>query len=817
MSSPLQDVRYCLRTLGRTPGFSAVAVLTIGIGIGANTTVFSWMRSMLLNPLPGAKQPERIVAIENLAANGNPLATSYLDFRDFRDNLRSLELVTAHTLRVFSAGNGPRTERVWGDMASGNFFDMVGLKPEAGRFFAGAEKDDAQNTHAVLVISHTYWKSHYGMARSAIGATLRINGTPFTIIGVTPEGFRGTHSGLDYQIWMPLTMYGALTHTGDWMLRDRGARSFMMLARLAPGMSIERATTEVQALGTRVAVANADTNQGVGATVLPVWQSHFGLQSVLLKPITVLMGASSVVLLIVCANLANLLLVRATRRQKEFSMRLALGASTGRLALQLFTETLLLSLFGCVSGLLLAEWLGGALEWLLPSVARPSILHPPLDAEVFAFTAVLTFAIAVSAGVVPALHAIGSNISEMVKEGGRSAASSGVHSQRMRGLLVTSEVALATLALVSAGLFLKAYQSARSTDPGFSPTGVALAQFDFSTAGYTARQTDDFCRRLRERLLRHPGVTAVSYDDSPPLGFSSGNWESLQVEGYDPGPNENMKIYRDLISPGYFESMKIPLLAGRDFDLRDDAKSQDVIIVNQEFVRRFFGNRTAIGRKVRGWGEWFTIIGVAKQSKYQQVTERPQAYFYAPIRQIFHPEYGLRFYVRTSGSVNGAIATLRRAAAAIDPSLTVFDAEPMTEYIAGSLFGARVAATLLTVLSGLALLLAAIGLYSVMGYAVAQRAGEIGIRVTLGAKPVNILRLVIRQGMVFALAGVLAGSSAAAALARVASAILGGVSPVDPPVYAATAAFTVFVALAAAVIPAWHALRVDPVGALRAQ
>jgi predicted permease len=289
------------------------------------------------------------------------------------------------------------------------------------------------------------------------------------------------------------------------------------------------------------------------------------------------------------------------------------------------------------------------------------------------------------------------------------------------------------------------------------------------------------------------------------------------VEGYVPGPNENMKIYRDLVSPGYFETMKIPLMEGRDFDLRDDTTSLKVMIVNQEFVRRFLSNRSVIGRKVHGWGEWFTIIGVAKDSKYHRVIESPQPYFYIPIRQIFRPEYGLTFDVRTSGSVNEAISALRREAATIDPALTIFDAEPMTEYVAASLFGAKIAASLLSVLSGLGMLLAAIGLYSVMAYSVAQRTGEIGIRVTLGAQPRDIMRLVVRQGMVFALGGMLVGSLAAAALARVVSATLVGVSPADPLVYAVASAFTVLVMLASAAIPAWRALRVDPVVALRWQ
>jgi predicted permease len=816
MSTMLRDLRHGFRTLTRNPGFAAVAVLTIGIGIGANTTIFSWIRSFLLNPLPGAVQPERVVAIENTAPDGEPLTTSYLDFRDFRDNLQLVQLVTARNGNVFSVGDPPTTSRVWGELVSGGFFDMLGLKPEAGRFFSGAERDDAQNAHAVVVISHSYCRYHYRSAAAALGTTLRVNRTPFTIIGVAPEDFHGTRAGLDYEIWMPLTMYGQLTHTGTWMLRDRNTRNFMMLARLAPGVSMHQARSEVQALANRMAVADADSNQGIGATVLPVWQSHFGTQAIVLTPITILMGASGLLLLIVCANVANLLLARATGRFKEFSIRLALGAAPVRLSQQLLTETLVMAVAGSVCGLILASLFGGALRWLIPAVARPTMLQPPLDAQVLAFTTALAFIVAILAGLAPALHAGRANINEMLKEGGRSGTSSG-QSHRLRGLLVTSEVALAVIALVGAGLFLKSFQTARAMDPGFSPEGVALAQFDFSTAGYDAQQTDSFCRRLRERLEQHPGVTAVSYDDSVPLGFSGGNWESLEIEGYVPGPNENMKIYRDLISPGYFDSMKIPLLEGRDFDLRDDGTSQKVMIVNQEFVRRFFANRSVIGRKVHGWGQWFTIVGVAKDSKYHRVTESPQPYFYSPIRQIFRPEYGLTFHVRTSGSVSELISSLRREAAAMDPALTIFDAEPMTEYVAASLYGAKIAASLLSVLSGLGLLMAAIGLYSVMAYSVAQRIGEIGIRVTLGAQPGDIIRIVMRQGIVFALAGLLVGSLAAAALARVVSAMLVGVSPADPLVYAAATAFTLLVTLTSAAIPAWRALRVDPAVALRWQ
>jgi predicted permease len=354
------------------------------------------------------------------------------------------------------------------------------------------------------------------------------------------------------------------------------------------------------------------------------------------------------------------------------------------------------------------------------------------------------------------LHASRANINEELKQGGRSSAA-GIHAHRLRGLMVTCEIALAVVALVGAALFLQSFRAARAVDPGFSPDGVALAQFDFSTAGYNAQQTDTFCRRLRERLEQLPGANGVSYDDSVPLGFHGGNWETLEVDGYVPGRNENMKIYRDLVSPGYFDSMKIPLLEGRDFDWHDDRTSLRVMIVNQEFVRRFFANRNPIGHRVHGWGEWFTVIGVVRDSKYHHVTESPQPYFYIPIRQIFRPEYGLTFHVRTSGSVNEAIAALRRETAAIDPALTIFDAEPMTEYIAASLFGPKITANLLGVLSAVGLMLAAMGLYGTLAYSVAERTREFGIRQALGAQSHHILGLIFRESGKLALYGMTAG------------------------------------------------------------
>jgi predicted permease len=821
MSTFRQDLRYALRGISRSPGFAVVAILTIGIGIGTNTTVFGWMNGLLLNPLPGVAAPDRVVAVESIAANGDPLTTSYLDYRDFRDRLQSFETLGAMTPASLAVGDD-NPQPAWGELVSGNFFDLMRLGPEAGRFFSGAERDDAQNAHAVAVISHAYWKSHYSLSKSALGSTLRINRTSFTIVGVAPESFHGSQTGLHFDFWLPMTMWGQLTHTGTWMLNDRNTRNFLMMARLKPGVTVEQARSETRALAGRMAVLDADTNQGIGAEVLPLWKGDFTAQAVILKPMAILSAAGILLLLIVCANVANLLLSRASTRRREFSVRLALGAAPTRVGRQLLTETLILASGGAAAGLVIASWLGGSLGWLMPKVASPAVLQPTLDTGTLLFTTAITVVVAILTGAGPAFAAARFNVNDVLKDSGRGGASGRSH--WLRGPLVVSEVALAVIALVGGGLFLKSFRQAREIRPGFAPEGVALARFDLASSGYTAQQTDAFCRRLRESLERTPAVTAVSYDDSPPLGFSSHNWEQVEIEGYVPGRSENMKTDRNLVSPGYFSLMKIPIVEGRDFNVADtatrlhnDPEHLKVMIVNQEFVRRFFTGRDPIGRKVRGWGEWFTVVGVAGNIKWQQLTERPRPGVYVPIRQVYRPEYGLTFEVRTAGPLPDAMAAIRREAAAIDPGVMLFDSMPLSEYISASLYGQKIGATLLNVLGGLGLFMAALGLYSVMAYSVAQRTGEIGIRMTLGAKPRDMLLLVVRQCLGLAFLGLAAGAIAAAALARMLGAVLVSVSPADPEVYAGAAGIIVAIALLAAAIPAWRALRVDPMTALRCQ
>ena len=469
----LSDLRSAFRQLSKTPGFSAVIILTMALGIGATVTAFGWITSLLGNPLPGTTDSARLVAVENFANEGAtgaaPLGTSFLDFRDYRDHLGLMD-ITAITHGALAVGDERSSERTWCELVSGNFFDVLGVKPEVGRFFSPDEKSDGQNAHPVAVISHTFWQKRYNARSSAIGSTLRINRVLFTVIGVASEEFHGTQTGLDYQIWVPLSMYGGITHTGTWMLEDRSTRNFIMLARLKPTVTVEQAGYEAAALAGFMAKVNGPQDQGVRVAVVPLWKWHWGPQEMLLKPIEILMAASSVLFLIVCANVANLLLARATGRQREFSTRLALGASPRRLARQLLIESALLAFAGSTLGLITAGWLRGALRWFLPSVAAPSMIQSPLVGPVLGFAVLAAVLAAILAGVAPALQAARANVNEVLKAGGRGEAP-GAKSQRLRGLLVVAEIALAVIALIGAGIFLKSFRSLHALSPGFSPEG----------------------------------------------------------------------------------------------------------------------------------------------------------------------------------------------------------------------------------------------------------------------------------------------------------------------------------------------------------
>lgn len=826
----LQDVRFGLRMMARNVGFAAVAVITLAIGIGATATAFTWIDAVLLQPLSGVTEPNRLVTVETVTSNGEWVPDSYPDFIDFRDHLKLFDGMAVSHLAAFSVGKEDHAERVWGELVSGNFFAVLGVKPEAGRMFLPSEYGDAPGAYPVAVISDRYWRSHYGADPSIVGKTIRINQHELTIVGVAAPEFHGSIPATSFDLWVPYMEQSVLNGVQLWMLRDRHDRNMLGIARLKSGVTFDQARLELKTLADRMAIANANVSEGMSATLLPLWKSPHGPQGLLVGPLRVLMGVCVLVLLIVCANVANLLLARATVREKEFSARLALGATRGRIARQVLTESLMLTGCGAALGLAATPWMSHALRLLMPPSPMASLVSMDTrpNLAVLAFTAGICVVAALIAGVVPALQVGRLNLTAKLNAGGRSG-TAGRARNRLRSTLVASEVALALVALVGAGLFARSFQQTLRIDPGFDPDHVLLNQFYLSTNGYNLAQRKEFCRRLDERMLAAPGVTDVAYSDGVPLGFEPSWWEELKIEGYAPRPNENMNIFRNVVSPGYLPLMRIPILDGRNFTDQDNENAPSVMIVNEAFVRRFFAGRSPIGKKIHGWGSWFRVVGVAKDSKYHYLGESTPAYFYVPFRQVFREDMNLAFYVRTQGDPENLLSSLRAQTRAIDPNVTVFDAAPLKEFIGASLYPQKIAASLMTVLGGLALLLAGIGLYSVMAYSVAQRTQEIGVRMALGAPPAHVLRMVVMQGLALTLAGLAIGGVLAIGLARAvasveftnsgmgANARLLGDGANNPLIYLGSAMFLCVVGALAAYLPARRAARVDPMQALRAE
>jgi len=828
----LHDLRYGLRMMARNPSFTAVAVLTLAIGIGATTTAFTWINAVMLQPLGGVAQPDRLVTLESVTPNGEFVPSSYPDFIDFRSRLKLLDGIAVTHITALSVGKEDHAERVWGELVSGNFFDVLGIKPEAGRLFLPAEFADAPGKFPIVVISDRYWRSHYGADPSIIGRTILVNQHELTVVGVAAPAFHGSIPVTAFDLWVPYMEQPALNSVKEWMLRDRHNRNMLGIARLKQGVTIDQARAELKALADRMAIANADVSEGMSATLMPLWKSPHGPQGLLVGPLRVLMGVCILVLLIVCANVANLLLARATVREKEFTARLALGAGRVRLARQVLTESLLLTGTGAALGLAVTPWMSHALHYLMPPgpVQQLVAMDTRPNFSVLAFTAGVCVIAALAAGLVPALQVGRINLSSRLNAGGRSG-TAGRGRNRLRSVLVGTEVALALVALVGAGLFARGFATTLHIDPGFDPNHVLLNQFYLNTNGYTLAQRKEFCRRLEERMRSAPGVTDIAYSDGVPLGFEPSWWEELKIEGYAPRPNENMSIFRNVISPGYLPLMHIPVVAGRNFTESDneDDKSPAVMIVNEAFVRRFFAGRDPIGTRIHGWGSWFRVVGVAKDSKYHYLGESTPAYFYVPFRQVYREDMNIAFYVRTKGAPDSVLNMLRTQARGIDPNVTVFDAAPLKEFIGASLYPQKIAASLMTVLGSIALLLAAVGLYSVMAYSVAQRTQEIGVRMALGAQRGHVLRMVIRQGLALTVGGLIAGSVLSIGLARAVSSIsftgggmgasanLLGTGANNPLIFIAAAVFLCAVATLASWLPARRAAAIDPMQALRTE
>jgi predicted permease len=806
MRGILEDLRYAAAILRRTPALTVVAVLTLALGIAATTTVFGWIDGMVLHPFHGAADDGRLAVLESVRASGiETPSISYADSRDFADNLRSISGLTLNQKAPAAIGDGENAASAWVELVSGNYFDVLGVKPVLGRTFTREEYGDVAKAFTA-VISYRLWQNYFQSDPSILGRVVHINRYPVKIVGVAPPEFLGDFAGVALDAWLPAPLDGG---------RRRDARDFGSLVRLKPGVSVSEASAEAATVAASLARAFPKTNEGVGARIVPIWKAQEGASRILAGPMAILGAACGLVLLIACANVANLLLARSASRQREFGIRLALGASPGRLGRQLFSESLLLATLATLAGLPLAVWFQNLPVHLVPPTGIPVYFNIHPSVRVFLFAALVCIGAAQISGLPPAFQSLRSSVVEALKRGGRSDTRSG-HSQRISGLLVISEVGLALAALVTLGLFLRSLHALESTPPGFDPSNVTVSRIFLATNNYTPSQEKQFSRQLRERLLGSPGVTGAAYSDSIPLGFGLGKWNDVMVEGYAPRRGESLGVHHASVSPGYFDVLRMPLLTGRDFKLEDNDSAPRVMIVNESFARRFFDGRDPVGRRVQVRGTQFTIVGLVKDSKYLSLSESPEPYFFMSFDQVHNSsgENGVSFYARTDRDARGFLPVLRHEMSAIDPSSSGLTAMALSDYISAAWFGPRLASMFLAVLGLIAILLAGVGLYGVMAYSVSQRTREIGIRMALGADPHGVLRMVMRRGLLLALSGIAVGLVIAFAAAPQLAPLLYHVSPADPLSIAGAALFLIAVAVLASLIPALRATRIDPILAL---
>jgi predicted permease len=809
METLLKDFRYGIRMLFKNPGFTAVAVLSLALGIGANSTIFSWVKGILFRPLPGVTESERMVVFAGKSLAGSYTSTSYPDYLDLRDNNKVLDGFIVFDMATMSLNAGGEAQRVFGSIVSGNYFDMLGVNAAIGRAFL-PEEDKTPDTHPVIVISHGLWQRVFGSDPNINGKTVTLNGHPFTVIGVAPETFIGTFVGLSIDLWVPMMMQERIIHGGS-RIASRGDHWLQAMGKLKPGVSIEQAQTELDAIALQLAQEYPRTNEGRGAALFPLWKSPWGAGFVLRPVLFVLTAVVGLVLLIACANVANLLLARAVSRRKEIAIRLSMGASRARLIRQLLTESVLLALVGGTGGLLIAYWGSGLLMAIVPPMNIPVKLFLGIDGSVLCFTLAISILTGVIFGLAPALQASNPDLVVALKD--ETAKSSGSRGKaRLRNTLVVAQVALSLILLIGAGLFLQSLQKGQTIDPGFNTQNILVAGLNLFSSGYDKEKGKAIQQQLLQRVAGLPGVQSASIARRIPLAFSGSSSTRLTVDGYETRPEEEPFVEYNTVSPDYFRTMSIPVVQGREFTERDNEQAQKVAIINETMARRYWPGRDPVGQKFRTY-DTFEVIGVAKNIKYRSLGEEPRPHFYYSLLQNYQPEIAL--HVRANGNPVLLLPAVRQAAQSISSNLVLYDAQTLSDQLALSMIPQRIAAILLGVFGLLALVLASVGLYGVMAHSVSQRTHEIGIRMALGATSRDVLRLIVGQGMLLAVIGVAVGLAGALALTRLLATLLYGVSATDPMTFAGTPMLLAVVALIASFIPAHRATKVDPMVALR--
>ncbi|HEX2643044.1 MAG TPA: ABC transporter permease [Thermoanaerobaculia bacterium] len=816
MESLIQDLRYAIRMLGRKPTFTLAAVISLGLGIGANTTIFSLVNALLLRPVP-VEDPDRLVMLFTKDSR-NPGAPplSHLNWKDYRDQNEVFSGMAGYDwtgMSVATANGEPAVAT--GQLVSGNYFDLLGIRAALGQTFR-PEEDATPGAYPVTVLSHRFWQERLGGDPGAVGGTIRINGAPYTVIGVAPASFTGVDRGVRPELWVPMAMNRQIRpdKESNWYETRRGLFVFGV-ARLKPGVTLEQARQNLTAIGQRLQTEFPTDNKGrnVELVPLPLATINPQVRQGVIAASALLSAVVALVLLIACANVANLLLARAAARRREVAIRLSQGASRARLIRQLLTESLLLATLGGVLGLLILVWARQAFLHLLPSLPFPVAvdLDLAIDARVLVFTLGLSLLTGFLFGLVPALQSSKPDLVTALKN---QASLQGENRRGLglRGLLVASQVALSLVSLIAAGLFLRSLGEAKRMDPGFDSQRLAFVSFDVGLQGMDQPHGEQFFRDVRDRIAALPGVAAATLAQAGPLQGSFSR--SVFLEGRE-SESEGRLVQVNAVQPSYFATAGIPVLQGRAFDGRDRAGAVPVVIVNQTMAKRFWPGENPIGQRFHFFGQDpVEVIGVARDADYNAIGEERQPYVYRPLDQAYRT--GASLIVRSEGSDPAPVlAAVQRAVRQMAPEMPLVGVETVAQRLDNSLWAPRLGASLLALFGVLALILAAVGIYGVMSYSVDQRSREIGVRMALGAQQGDVLGLILRQGMRLVAIGGVVGLALAFASSRLTANLLYGITPTDPVAFGATTAILALVSFTSIFVPARRATGVDPIVVLR--
>lgn len=805
----IQNLQYSFRMLLKSPSFALVAIVTLALGIAANATIFSFINGLLLRPIDGVERPERLVSVYTSDySSGQYGGSSYPDYVDLKQQADAFSDLAAYTGGELTLSSGSESaERLKVEEVTGNYFQLLGVDAQLGRTLRS--EDDAPGAPATVVLSSSFWKRHYAQNSLVIGQSITLNSRPHTIVGVSSDNFKGLRLGSVPDLWVRM-------EESD----RRGFRGIGITGRLRNGISLEQAQAQVTAIADRLAHAYPATNMGTLAQpkaprpmtvaseerIGPAGKGNvIGLSALLL----IVVG---LVLLIACANVANLLLARSSVRRREIAIRLALGASRWRLIQQLLTESLLLALVGGAVGLIVTFWTAGLIPKLFP-IGQASNLDLSVDWRVLIFTLAVSVATGVIFGLAPALQSSRLALVSTLKEE-PNATSQRVARFGLRNLLVTAQVALSLLLLVSAALFLRSLHNAVTFDAGFDTRNLLIASLTTSGQSITTPQTATFYEELVNNLRSEPGVRSVSLSMVEPMS-GGGTRNLVTIDGYEPRPNEDLELNTNTVGLDYFQTLGIPLVKGRDFTPGDREGSPGVVIVNEELAQRYFRDQNPLGKRLRlgSKGEFLEIIGVVRTAKYRNLRESPLPFFYRPLAQ--HMQEDMTLVVRTSGDPAALRPNVRGVMQRINRNIPFHSVKTISEQIESGLSPDRILASLLAVFGTSALLLAAVGIYGVVSFAVAQRTHEIGIRMALGARSTDVMKLVVRDGMLMVMVGVVLGLAGAFALTRLVDSLLFGITPTDLPTFGLVTLGLVLIAFIACYIPARRATKVDPLVALR--